>query len=273
MPEGDTIYRIANRLAPLVGRTLERVTTQGLVRDLAGRTITSVVAHGKHLVIELADGTQLRMHLGMNGRVRSYLRGEGETVLGRMSPGRASLALIVADAVHIWIGAPTVEISHRRSPRRGEAISSLGPDILADDFDSRQAASRAALHPLRTIAEVLLDQRIAAGIGNVYKCEALFVCGIDPRTRVAQLAVTRLDALYTTAREQMIANLGPAPRTTRDSLVPQRGNQRYFVYSRGGQPCPRCGASIESYQSGDPVRWTWACPRCQVPGTSGGADC
>jgi endonuclease-8 len=205
----------------------------------------------------------------MNGRFRSYPRGAGERTLARMSPGRASLALVVDDAVYAWVGAPTVEISHRRSPGRGQAISTLGPDVLADHFDSRLAASRAALHPMRTIADVLLDQRVTAGIGNIYKCEALYVRGIDPRARVSALTLDQLDALYTTARELMLANLGPAPRATRDALTPGQPS-RYFVYSRTGQPCPRCGAAIEAYQLGDQVRWTWSCPRCQAAGTPGG---
>ncbi len=276
MPEGDTIHRIAHQLAPLVGKTLERVTTQGLVRDLVGRAVQSVSPHGKHLVIELADGTQLRMHLGMNGRFRRYSRAQGDHVLARMSPGRASLALVVVDAVYVWVGAPTVEISHRRSPMRGQAISTLGPDVLADDFDSRQAASRAALHPMRMVAEVLLDQRVAAGIGNIYKCESLFVCRIDPRTRIAQLTAPQLEVLYAAARQLMLANLGPSPRSTRDSLVPGErvsATGRYFVYSRSGQTCARCGATIEAYQLGEPTRWTWSCPGCQGDGAFAGVNC
>ncbi|MEO8706980.1 MAG: DNA-formamidopyrimidine glycosylase family protein [Kofleriaceae bacterium] len=266
MPEGDSIHRIATQLIPLVGKTLERVTTQGLVRDLAGRTVASVAAHGKHLVIELGDGAQLRMHLGMNGRFRRYDRHHGEAVLARMSPGRASLAIVVAHAVYLWLQAKTVEISQRRSPRRGMAVASLGQDILADDFDCRQAASRAAVHTARTIAEVLLDQRVASGIGNIYKCESLFVCGIDPRTLVGALSEAVLEPLYAAARELMVANLGPGARTTRDALAPSapiRGD-RYHVYSRAGRPCLRCGALIEGYQLGDPPRWTWSCPHCQV---------
>lgn len=271
MPEGDTIHRIANQLAPLVGKSLERVTTQGLVRDLAGRTVASVAAHGKHLVIELDDGTQLRMHLGMNGRFRHYDRAGGEAALARTSPGRASLAIVVADAVYLWVAAKTVEISHRRSPRRGQAVASLGPDVLADDFDSRQAASRAALHGSSTIGEVLLDQRVASGIGNIYRCEALFVCGIDPRERVGALTEEQLAAIYAAARRLMLASLGTAPRATRDLLAPRSpvGRDRYNVYSRGGQPCHRCSTPIEHYRMGD--RWTWSCPRCQSPKVPTGA--
>src|SRR5687768_13145899 len=208
MPEGDTIHRIANRLASLPGKTLERVTTQGLERDLAGRVVASVAAHGKHLVIELDNGTQLRMHLGMNGRFRAYDRASGELTLARMSPGRASLALVVEQAIYLWVGARTVEISDRRAPMRGTAIASLGPDVLADDFDCRQAASRAGVHATRTIADVLLDQRVVAGIGNIYKCESLFVAGVDPRTLVGALAIDQLEAIFRAARTLMLANLG-----------------------------------------------------------------
>jgi endonuclease-8 len=265
VPEGDTIRRIANQLASLPGKPLERVTTQGLVRDLAGRVVASVGAHGKHLVIELDNGTQLRMHLGMNGRFRAYDRGSGEAMLARMSPGRASLAIVVADAVYVWVGARTVEISDRRAPMRGTAIAALGPDVLADDFDSRQAASRAAVHESRTIADVLLDQRVVAGIGNIYKCEALFAAGIDPRTPVGALSVDQLDEIYRAARRLMLANLGDRPRATRDALIPSEPvpGARYHVYSRSGQPCSRCGRPIEAYRQGDPPRWTWSCAHCQ----------
>jgi len=278
VPEGDTIHKIAERLAPrLVGRTLERVTTQGLVRALAGRAVLSVAAHGKHLVIELDDGTYLRTHLGMNGRFRAYARAEGDAALARLSPGRASLALATADGVYVWVGARTVEISPRRAPMHGAAVASLGPDVLAEDFDPRAAAARAAQHPARAIGDALLDQRIAAGIGNVYKSEILFLRGVDPRVKVGALDAARLEAIYATARELMIANLDTVTRTTRDPLHSQLHGQlhgqrtapakdaRYFVYGRTNQPCHQCGAPIEIYQLGHPVRWTWSCPRCQTP--------
>jgi len=266
VPEGDTIHKIADRLAPrLVGQAIERVTTQGLVRALAGRTVASVAAHGKHLVIELDDGTYLRTHLGMYGRFRAYPRAEGDAALARTSPGRATLAITTADGVFIWIGARTVEISPRRAPMHGRAIASLGPDVLADDFDPAAAAARAAAHPARAIGDALLDQRIAAGIGNIYKSEVLFVRGVDPRARVAALGPARLEAIYATARELMLQNLGPGARTTRDlaNQAAPSSDERFFVYGRSGKPCRRCGTAIEVYALGDPPRWTWSCPRCQ----------
>src|SRR5262249_42380124 len=194
MPEGDAVRRIAALLAPrLTGRRLERVTTQGLVRDAAGHTVTKVSAHGKHLVIELDSGAYLRAHLGMNGRFRAYDRAEGEAMLARLSPGRASLALITAEGVYVWIGAPAIEVSRRRDPRHGMAVGTLGPDVLSAGFEPRVAAERAAAHGARIIAEVLLDQRVVAGIGNIYKCEALFSAGVDPRTPVARIEPRTLE--------------------------------------------------------------------------------
>jgi endonuclease-8 len=267
MPEGDSIRRVAIALAPLVGQSLERVTTQGLERDLAGRTILNVQPHGKHLMIDLDDGTQLRMHLGMNGRVRRFARAAGEARIATMSPGRQTLVLVTATTVVMWINARTVEVAPRRAPMRGLAVASLGPDVLADGFEPRLAASRAAAHPDHTIADVLLDQRVAAGIGNIWKCESLFACGIDPRTRVGALAPEQVAAVYATARELMLAGLAPGARGARDRLA---------IYSKTGQPCPRCAAPIEAYQLGDPPRWTWSCPRCQprpaAPGENRGVS-
>jgi endonuclease-8 len=240
---------------------LERVTTQGLERDLAGRTVTAVHPHGKHLMIDLDDGTQLRAHLGMNGRVRSYARAEGESRLAKLSPGRVTLVLVTQALVVMWINARTIEVAPRRAPMRGLAVAALGPDVLAGDFDPQLAASRALAHASQRIADVLLDQRVAAGIGNIWKCESLFARGIDPRTRVADLTADDLAALYTAARELMLRNL--APGSSRDRLA---------VYSKTGQPCPRCSSIITAYQLGDPPRWTWSCPRCQPPGGSRGAS-
>ncbi len=267
MPEGDTIHRIASQLsAQLVGQRLVRVTTQGLERGVTGSTVTAVDAHGKHLVITLDSGTTLRTHLGLHGRHRSFERAEGERALARMSPGRVSLALHTAAHVHVWIGARTVEITDRRAPRFGQAIAALGPDVLDEAFDPRDAARRAAEHATRRIADVLLDQRVAAGVGNVYKCEVLFLRGLDPRTEVRRLSVETLEAMFATCRELMLENLGPGMRSTRDRLAGDApSDDRFFVYGRTGKPCRRCGSAICCFSLGEPPRWTWACVVCQPP--------
>jgi len=253
MPEGDVIHYHANRLAPvLVGRVLERVTTQGLARAITGRTVTAVTAHGKHLIVDLDDDTRIRTHLGMNGRVRLYGREEGDARIAQMSPGRASLVLVTAETVTVWVTAKTVEIAARRAPMRDMRLASLGPDVLlADDFDPA-AAERAAQHGSRRIADVLLDQSVASGIGNIFKTESLFACSIDPRSLVQHLDRATVVAVYTAARELM-----SRPRHT------------HAIYSRTRQPCPRCTAAIDCYQLGDPPRWTWSCPRCQLVAVAG----
>lgn len=257
MPEGDSIRRVATALAPLVGQSLERVTTQGIERDLAGRTVVAIEPHGKHLMIDLDNGTQLRMHLGMNGRVRRYTREDGEVAIARLSPGRASLVLVTSGLVAIWVNAPTVEIAARRAPMRGLAVASLGPDVLADNFDPAEAATRATSlsRPSDTIADVLLDQRVAAGIGNIWKCESLYARGIDPRTHRGALTRETIESLYAAARELMLSSVRTAaPRASRD---------RFAVYSKTNQRCARCASPISAYQLGDPPRWTWSCPTCQ----------
>ncbi len=262
MPEGDSILRIARSLGPrLTGQTIERATTQGLARaSIAGKAVTSVSPHGKHLVIELDGGTHVRVHMGINGRQRTYGRMEGERILARYSPGRVSLAIVTGELVAMWINAKVVEISDRRAPRHGMAVAELGPDVLADGFDPEVAADRAAAHESRLIADVLLDQRIAAGIGNIWKCESLFACGVDPRRRVKEIDRELLVALYAAARRLMLAN-----------LMKPRAAQGFAVYSRTGKPCTTCERPIDCYQLGDQPRWTWSCPRCQpAPGTTTG---
>ena len=261
MPEGDTIHRIAAQLGPrLVGQTIERVTTQGLVRDLAGQRVTSVAAHGKHLVIELANGTYLRAHLGMYGRQRTYDRRDGDAMIAKMSPGRLTLAITTADTVALWVGARTIEISDRRAPLHGRAIASLGQDVLGDAFDPELAATRAAAAGNRTIADVVLDQRIAAGIGNVYKSEVLFLEKVSPLANVAALDDATLERVLKRARDLMRRNLGKgARRTTFGTFV----GQNYFVYERSGQHCLKCDTKIRMLRQGTLQRSTYFCPECQ----------
>jgi endonuclease-8 len=260
VPEGDTIHKLAARIGPLlVGKALVRVTTQGLERArLAGQTVTGVAAIGKHLVITTGDGTEIRTHLGMNGRWRRYPP-DGDPPV---SPGRATLVLFTdADAL-ACLQAPTVEIADRRAPRRGAAVARLGPDVLADDFDPVAAAARARAHGARPAGEVLLDQSIAAGIGNVYRSEILFLEGVHPGTSLAALSDEQVVALFRRARDVMLPNLGrPGMRTTTAS----RGDTaRYHVYGRTGLPCPRCRTAIETAVDAGVRRAFW-CPRCQAP--------
>lgn len=261
MPEGDSIRRVAKQCTALPGKTLLRATTQGIERGITGQVVTKVEPYGKHLMIDLANQSQIRIHLGMNGRFRRYDRATGDRVLSRISPGKAMLALTVDDAVYLWIMAKVVEITDRRAPMRGLAVASLGEDILADDFDPEAAAAIAAEHPRRTIADVLLDQRVVAGIGNIFKCESCNAAGVDPRRLVGELTREQLVETYRAAQRQMRLSVAKG----RNALMPERPTHpdRYAVYSRGGRPCKVCQSIIDCYQLGDPPRWTWSCPRCQ----------
>lgn len=261
MPEGDSIHRIERSIIDLVGQRIERATTQGLVRAITGRTITKIAAHGKHLVLDLDDGTEIRAHLGMYGRFRRLARAAGDAQLATMSPGRATLALVLPTAVLLWVGAKTIEIAARRSPRHGMAVSTLGPDIIGPAFDPAIAGARAAAEPpTRNLAEVLLDQTVAAGIGNVYKSELAYLHRIDPRAPTGSITLATWTVIYTDAMRLLRANANPGggPRRTRT------GDDHYFVYGRTNKACPRCTTPIACFSVGDPARWTWACPACQL---------
>jgi endonuclease-8 len=106
---------------------------------------------------------------------------------------------------------------------------------------------------------LLLDQRVVAGIGNIYKSEALFAAGVDPRTPVAAIDPAALEAIYRHASAIMAATLPKQP----GGPVQSQTDGGFQVYSRTGKPCPRCGARIACYALGEPPRWTWSCPACQ----------
>lgn len=262
MPEGDSIHRVANALRPLVlGVPLLRVHLGGVVREeLAGAKVTAVSPHGKHMMIELDRGWELRVHLGMNGRWRRYRA-------PHQAPLSASLILVTERDQLACLRAPTVELTARRDPRRGRAMASLGPDLLAPDFEPAIAIRRARLAAAQPIGVALLDQRIAAGIGNVYKSEVLWLEEQSPFAPVAELSDEQLLALYARAVELMSKNLGPGRRVTRNPGRGPRGrahDDRYWVYHRAGRPCPRCKTPILTAVQGAQLRRTYYCPSCQA---------
>jgi endonuclease-8 len=258
MPEGDSIRRVATALTPLlVGRTLTSVAIAGVTRDdLGNQRVDAITPFGKHMMIDLAGGWTIRVHLGMNGRWRRFRAG------GDAPPPSASLVLRTATDAFACLRAKTVELTARRDPRHGRALASLGADVLADDFDPAAAAERARMRG-GEIGQVLLDQRVAAGIGNIYKCESLFAERISPFADVRALSSAHVTALYATAARLMRASLAPAPHRTRAVVRPSRAG-RFHVYRRIGQPCSRCGTRIQTAIQGiDTPRTTYYCPHCQ----------
>jgi endonuclease VIII len=256
VPEGDTIHRAAIRLRPaLAGHQLTRFEAPRLVGDRPrlGDRIDDVEARGKHLLVHFGPGLTLRTHMKMTGSWHLYREGE------RWRKG-AHLARAVVGADSGWVAvcfqAPVVETYHRDLGEPAP-LASLGPDLTGPAPDLDLAVTRAAvLDPATEIADVLLDQRVASGIGNVYKSDVCWLHGIDPTTPVGTLGPDRLRAMFETAHRLLVANLRRTSRVTyRDGLA---------VYGRRGQPCPRCGTPVRMRRQGPMARSTYWCPECQV---------
>jgi endonuclease-8 len=274
MPEGDTIFRAARTMhRALAGRAVVRFESvfPALNRidadhPLAGRTIESVSSRGKHLLMAFSGDLVLHTHMRMNGSWHLYRPGE------RWRRPRRDLRLLVATDAFEAVGfnVPVAELLSGRDLARHEQLGALGPDLLDPAFDRAEAIRRMRAHPHDAAADVLLNQRVAAGIGNVLKSEVLFVAGIDPFTPIERLGDERLEALIDVARRLLAASvLGRAEtlsvaigrRTTR-SLDPQA---KLWVYGRGGRPCRKCGAAIQVRATGTDARLTYWCARCQTP--------
>ena len=259
MPEGDTIHRAADRLRPvLVGQPLVRLEAPRLVatagrRPPPGTHIVAVEARGKHLLVRFDGGAILRTHLRMAGSWHLYRAGERWR-----KPKHLVRALVeVPGWVAVCFSAPDVELLHESQP----VAAHLGPDLCDPDADIGTAVERMGrlVAPATTIAEVLLDQRVAAGIGNVYKSEVLHACAVDPFAPVSAIDEATRRRLLSTAARLLRVNVakGGARETVPEGLG---------VYGRQGQPCRRCGSPIRARRHGEQGRSTYWCPRCQGGG-------
>jgi endonuclease VIII len=273
VPEGDTIFRAARTLhAALAGQTVTRFET-GLAqlaqvdRDapIAGRAVEAVVAAGKHLLISLSGGLVLRAHMRMNGSWHIYRPGE------RWQRPAHDMRILVAtlDWVAVAFNVYAAEFVRASDLSRHRPIAALGPDLLGD-FDPERAVQLVRLQGARPVDDVLLDQRVVAGIGNVYKSEILFLSKVHPDTPANSVSEEEWRALFDRARRLLQANVATesgsgietyrGPRRTTGRMNPE---DRLWVYSRGGRPCRKCGTPIESRKDGDDARVTYWCPRCQ----------
>ncbi len=216
---------------------------------LVGQTVESVEAQGKHLLMRLDSGQVLHSHMKMNGSWHVYRDGER----WRKPAAQARLVLIAGERVAVCFNAPVVELLQTRAEAAHPALRNLGPDVLAQPIDVDEIRRRARASPRGTpLGELLLDQRVAAGLGNIWRCEALFVEGHSPWTPVSALSDDQLDALYHTGSRLM-----GAQRTGRPDL-------RRWVYDRAGRPCRRCGALIQARRERTELaRTAYWCPQCQ----------
>jgi endonuclease-8 len=275
VPEGDTLHRLAAKLAPvLTGQRVVRVElprTTIDARGLAGTTITGVEARGKNLLVHFSSGEAkadrtLHVHLAMRGRVELGPRG---TV-----PGAELVASVETETHAVWVrSAPIARLLRTKDLVRDRAFRDLGPDVLGVTFEMDDAVRRMRLRSDRPLGEVLLDQGAVSGIGNVWKSELCFLEKLDPFAPVAAYTDDELARVLAQARVRMRETVDrprarmPDPfrpkgsRITRDARL---GEAPLSVYDRAGEPCYVCGTTIESASQGLVTpRITYVCPTCQ----------
>jgi len=221
---------------------------------LVGRGIAEVTAHGKHLLIHVERGWTVRTHMGMTGRWALYSPGER----WRQTPGKARIVIESEDAVAVCFAVPHVEIGP--TARVMERLERIGPDLIGEHVPYELIVAAALRHLGPTVADVVLDQAVAAGIGNVFKSEVLYLERISPHISPEMLAAEDMERLYARAVRLLTAGVGTSRRSTTGS---RRPNQEYWVYGRAGSPCRRCGATIKTDRHGELDRTTYWCPRCQ----------
>lgn len=255
VPEGDTVFRWAERLRhALVGERVRRFEVTRLGRPTlgSGMRVRSVESRGKHLLIAFDDGYVLHTHMRMSGAWHVY-----QPSSRWRRPAHQARAVIEVDrATAVCFGAPVVEVMRERELSRHPALGVLGPDLCQPEVDLGEVLARLdQVAPGTELGNVLLDQRVASGIGNVYKSEVLFLLRLDPFTRIEELDVATRRSLYASASDLLRQNLhGGRRMTVRAGLS---------VYGKRGRPCPRCGGRIRSRRQGEHARTTFWCPRCQ----------
>jgi endonuclease-8 len=272
VPEGDTIARSAAVLhEALAGHTVTRFATAlahlARVDDdtpLAGRVIARCASQGKHLLIAFSGDLVLRTHMRMHGSWHLYRPGERW-----QRPARAMRAAIETPSrVAVAFDVPDAEFIRAADLPRSRALARVGPDLLAPDVDVAAVAVRVAAEADRPLGRVLLDQRVAAGIGNVYRSELLFLGGVHPDTIVAAVPPTTIATIVATAVRLLRVN-ATSPAGGRNTTGRNAPGEALWVYNRTTRPCRRCGTPIRSAADGLEARRVYWCPACQ-PAPSGG---
>lgn len=261
MPEGDTLYQAAARLQRLVGEVAVRVTgsaraVQEWSERLSGRMVVGVYSYGKHLGVDFQGELSVRTHLGMTGEWHLYAAGER----WRRTPGKARVVIETKDPVGVCFAAPDVTAGPRSAIVA--ELGHLGPDLLADEFDPAVAGVRAESSTKESVADLLLDQEVMAGVGNVYKSEVLFLERLHPATPTGNLSTEQLTRLSARARKLLWANRARGTRNT--TGYGRRAD--LWVYGRNRRPCRRCGTEVAFGKIGELQRDTYWCPQCQPIG-------
>jgi endonuclease-8 len=274
MPEGDTIFRSARALhQALSGRQVTLFETAyaplASVDDqtpLTGRTIEQVESRGKWLLIHFSGDLILATHMLMSGSWHIYRVGE------RWKRARSHMRIVLgtADFLAVAFNVPVARFHTARTLERFAGVAGLGPDLLGNSFAVDEASTRLLEHGREEVGNVLLNQRVMAGIGNVFKSEICFACGVNPFRRIESLRAQEVECLLATARRFLAANVADG---SGDAIVTYTGARRttgssnpaarLWVYRRAGSSCRRCGATILMRKQGLGARSTYWCPDCQ----------
>jgi endonuclease VIII len=269
MPEGDTIYRSARALhRVLAGRVVTSFDT-GLAKlarvnddtPLEGRTIEKVESHGKWLLIHFSGDLILVTHMLMSGSWHIYRTGER----WRLPRNRMRVVIGTSEWDAVAFNVPIAEFHTARSLERSEQVPHLGPDILSSDFTGESGVERLRAYareaPEAEVGVTMLNQRVLAGLGNVYKSEVAFAAHVNPFRAVSTLSQTEMERIVELAQRYMKANVTyDGNRRTTHAMDHE---ERLWVYNRQGQECRRCGASILMRRQGSQARVTYWCPECQ----------
>jgi len=258
--EVDTIYRSAAALrTALLGKELFRFEAPQLIgiRPSVGRVVEEVRSHGKNVEIIWDDGVVLHTHLRMFGSWELYRAGER----WKKSKDRASVVIVVSDWIVVCFNAAIVETYRDFDPRRHPILGRRGPDLCRADADLEECVDRIMNYQERDtpIADVLLDQRVMCGVGNVYRCELLWACEIHPWAHVGSLKRGECREMVMLASEMILANLDYTPRGTAAEF-----SGSLAVYGRQGKHCHRCGDLIKVTHHGEAHRVLYWCPNCQI---------
>lgn len=260
MPEGNSIHRFAREhTRDLAGRRVRVSSPQGRLRRearrLNGRVFLRAEAHGKHLFHHWEGGFIVHVHLGMYGWF--YRRD-----LPAPEP-RPTVRMRLSTPEVTWdlIGPPTSELV--TSEEHGRILARLGPDPLRSRAGARRFALALA-NSRRTVGDALLDQRVAAGVGNIYRAEALYLAGIHPLRAARSLTAEESGRLWGIVGELMRKGVREDRTSTvrREERTPEerrRGTEAFYVYQQ--ERCRRCGGRIRRFPL--TARVMYACPRCQ----------
>jgi formamidopyrimidine-DNA glycosylase len=273
LPEVESLRQILKRSA--MGRTivdtaigvapLRRRITTDFGAAIRGRRIERISRRAKYLLIELAGNGVLLVHLGMSGSLTHRGRGFDDR---EFDPRHDHIVLTLDDGSRLVFNDPRrfgmVRLVARGALKESAELKGLGPEPLSADFDAGYLAGKARARRV-AIKNLLMDQRIVAGIGNIYAAEILFRAGVRPTRRAGRVTRAEIAKIVRETRAVLraaISSRGTTFRSYRDSRGrPGRFARRLMVYGREGEPCHKCSTPVRNVIIGQ--RASFYCPQCQ----------